>query len=119
MVDGGHRLKQRPERCFVRGDSRCVDALQFSDTLLGLRRGREAGRHRSIRDHRDECCGDVVAGPHRSDRHPVGDALGHRDHVGAHAGIETEPGTGYLHAGLHLVEDQQQTVRRRSAGRQR
>ena len=111
MVDGGHRFEQRRNVASCAGDGRCIDAFQFSERCSGCGEGeRLAGIGRSVITG-DECCGDVVAGPHRSDRHPVGDALGHRDHVGAHAGmLETEPGTGAAHAGLHLVEDQQQTA---------
>ena len=52
--------------------------------------------------------GDVAPRPACADRHTVAHRLGHRHHVGRHAGVlEAEPRAGAAEPGLDLVDDHQ------------
>ena len=53
--------------------------------------------------------GDVAPGPTRSDRHPVAERLGQRDHIGPHVVtvFEAEPSTSPTESGLHFVHHQE------------
>ena len=55
--------------------------------------------------------GGLLGGQHCPEREAAADALGHRHHVGRNAGpLVGEQLAGAAHAGLHLVEHQQQAV---------
>ncbi len=105
-VEGG---EARPQLDLLVADQR-----RGVDGDVGVERGPGRGEGQGLTRvgrtviARPEGRGDLVPGPHRAHRDPVGDGLRHGDDVGPDSRVlEAEPGAGPGESGLDLVEDQQ------------
>ena len=78
--------------------------------IAGRHRERIAAEGRAVRARQHALAG-ILGGEERADRKAAAKRLGERHHVGLDAGaLVGEQLAGAAHAGLHLVEDQQQAV---------